>query len=162
MQYNYAVLSFCSDLTNPQARSVPIGLIAIGYKGSEGVLVTALRSFLGEEAPIPESDNSAKSILENLQDFVHTELQDGLNSVGPKNLLDWLQGKPRNTIHVSFVGTSTVYADEADTWPEMAWDALSLFNRKILEPVAPSLKSVPPLFEMKPLPLPSSLAHPVA
>ena len=162
MQYDYAVLSFCPDLTDPHSQSVPIGFIAVGHKGSEGVLMTALRSFFGKETPIPEPDDSLRSILENLQDFVHTELQDGLSSVEPKNLLNWLQERLRNTIHVSLVGTSTVYADEADTWPEMAWDALTLFNRKILGHAAPSLTSVPPLFEMKPLPIASSVAHPVA
>ncbi len=104
VRYHYAVLSYCGDLTDPGAPSIPVGAIAIGNLSENTVFVLSITRSGSIEDAIPDlQDPFSARILSRFHSFVEHQIEDGLVHSGVDGFLHWLQEKLRNTIHISAI-----------------------------------------------------------
>lgn len=93
-----AVLSFCPDLTDPDAASVPVALIgfATAPDNETGVLFLAVR-----ESTEIAKDEITRDVFARLTSFLRDEIDRGVEEVGVQGLLGWLQYNLRNSLYIS-------------------------------------------------------------
>src|ERR1019366_3856997 len=96
IRYRYALLSYCLDLTNPRATSVPIAVVGVG----DGFMFFAVRARPGDDKAV-EGDDVSRSMLNDLPALLQRQLTAGQTEVRPEQLLSWLHGRFRASLHVA-------------------------------------------------------------
>lgn len=110
MKIQYAVLSFCKDLTDPKATSFPVGIFGLSAKKNSGFWFYVCADRPGDRTP--SADEWSKAILNNLPSLLHDQIAEGLKTVAPDNFLHWLHDRFRNSLHVSNIEAKDVDVDE--------------------------------------------------
>jgi hypothetical protein len=99
ISYRYALLSFCVDLTSPNARSVPLAVVGVG----DGFMYFAVRARPGDDPAIAAGDETTRAMLNDLPSLLQRQLTAGQTEVPPEQLLSWLHGRFRTSLHVSAI-----------------------------------------------------------
>ena len=102
LSIRYAVLSYCGDLTDPDAEMRPVAMVGVGDDAFGFFIV---RTEPGDELG---DDSVSKSVLNNLPSLLQRQLREGLHEVGPQRFLSWLHDRYRNSLSVSAITTETV------------------------------------------------------
>jgi hypothetical protein len=102
LSIHYAVLSYCDDLTDPDATTRPVAMVGVGDDAFGFFIV---RADPGDDLG---GDSVSKSILNNLPSLLQRQLREGLHEVGPQRFLSWLHDRYRNSVSVSAIATETV------------------------------------------------------
>jgi len=166
INYNYAIISFCSDLTNPNAGSLPVGMIGIGKTGEDAGFVMSITPKSPDDAFMAKDDPFSKQILSDLDTFLSRQLEAGLNEVGPDNFLEWLHHRLRNSIHVSIIDSQQVKVKDQEAiaenlMPALMADFMKVFTKNVEKPlslVRPTLEKKKPARPA--MSLPSVVFHP--
>lgn len=109
----YGVVSFCPDLTDPDAQSTHVAVIGLLRNGNSetseevgGIFMIARADF---ESALPiEDDHLSRAVLSDLPDFLSEQVQEGLQVVGPDGLVPWIEHTLRNSLHISDIGSSNI------------------------------------------------------
>ncbi len=108
LDYQQAVVSFCYDLTDPSARSVPIGILVVGeLKGSRTRLciagVASRTSFPADLDPV------TRDMLRAVPRLLKAHVSEAFGSMPPatplETILHRLYDGLRNSLHVAEIGT---------------------------------------------------------
>jgi len=137
IMYKYAVLGFCSDLTDPSSASEPIALLGIGGDEGNSFLMSIHRAFPAQDISFSQDDPFSQSILEKFESFISNQIDAGLSEAGPDGFLEWFQDRLRNTIHVGQVNERMVHISDDASLDELMDDFLEVFREKILQDPAP-------------------------
>jgi hypothetical protein len=98
----YAVVSFCSDLTDPRAESKPIAVVGLDAAREPGFwfYVSSARPGAAADAT---NDSIARSVLDRLPALFDEQIRVAMKEVGPERFISWLHDRFRNSLHVSAV-----------------------------------------------------------
>ncbi len=137
----YAVISFCSDLTNPKGVSYPVAVIGVGESPKLGFLFCGVNLKAVETAGKRVGDELSQQMLRRLPEFLEAELSEGIKQAGPHNFdfVTWIHERLRNSLHVSFASEpseANLDAAELLSWFQQA------FRRRATK-VATSKPSLP-------------------
>jgi hypothetical protein len=110
----YAVMSFCPDLTDPQAVARPVAIVGAGRlylpRGRKSDFAFyVVRNRPGSDPALPQ-DELSQSILNGLPVLFDKQIFDGVSGVALDRFLPWLQNRFRNSLHVASVHETTVPA----------------------------------------------------
>jgi hypothetical protein len=108
LSIRYAVLSYCPDLTDPDAELQPLALIGVGGDDAFGFFV--VRSEPGRELG---KDEVSRSVLNNLPALLQRQMREGLEDVGPRQFLSWLHDRYRNSLSISAISSEVVPLDSS-------------------------------------------------
>jgi hypothetical protein len=112
--YRYAVLSFCKDLTDPRAASVPVGIAGVGTHSPRwGFWCHTTKQRPGDQSGL-ELNAISKSVLNDLPSLVERQVLEGIESVSPKEFVSWLHERFRNSLHVSSIHKGILEFDPRD------------------------------------------------
>lgn len=130
LNYKYAILGFCLDLTDPNALSQPVGIIGIGELSKDKGFAMSISLFSGaEEMEEFKDDSYSRIILKDFQSFLHEQLNIGLKEVKNDDFLFWLQDRLRNTLHVSSIEQREVeMKDDSDVSTQIIADFIDVFK----------------------------------
>ncbi len=129
VNYHYAILSYCPDLTDPSSQSFPVGMVAIGKIGDNTTFAISIaRSINKLCSQNVLLDPFSMQIVENFHTFIDKQLKEGLEKTGINDFLFWLQNRLRNTIHISHINCRECEVEQPD---HVLNDALRLFNGEI-------------------------------
>ena len=112
-EIEYGVVSFCPDLTDPAAPTVPVAVIGLlGEKShangeGNGKIFMIARADAEDLLPI-EDDPLARAILNDLPDFLGEQVREGLRIAGASGLISWIEHSLRNSLHISNIQCSNV------------------------------------------------------
>ena len=149
VNYHYAVLSYCPDLTSPSAESFPVGMVAIGNLSNDVVFAISIaRSTYRASSSDNLCDPFSSQILNNFHNFIDAQLREGFENTGADNFLPWLQGRLRNTIHISYIDDRVCDVNEEQVG-YLINDALQLFDEQII-----NAGHTPPLQDKRHIELP--------
>ena len=102
LQYQFAVLSFCPDLTDPKAKSEPVAVVGMGKLGPDNFWFCVIRSQPADHLAV-EDDEWAKAILNDLPSLLQHQINEASRNVAPTSFFLWLHERFRNSLHVSTV-----------------------------------------------------------
>lgn len=143
--YNYAVVSFCWDLTDPSAESVPVAVVGVGTVQNSDFWFYVVRPALGDSLRLEEP---SRAILNKFPDILQEQVATGLRQVPPARFLSWVHDQLRNSLHVSEIdareanlrddpnaGASRKPRD-LKQWAiaQLTADFVMLYNEKVLRP----------------------------
>ena len=152
LNYRYAVVSFCPDLTAQVSPSLPVALLMIALSGEE--MIAAATGWYPQDNEDPISSALLKDMPRFLKAHVN-EVCSGQKEIDSEALFCALQHSLRNSVHVSAVSTSMVEHIEAET-PEglastVTSKAIALFYKEmraaglyLVNPMTVA-KTIPPL-----------------
>jgi hypothetical protein len=103
----YAVMSFCADLTDPEAVARAVAIVGAGraYLPQGRVNDFAfyvVRNRPGSDLALPQ-DRLSQSILSGLPALFDRQIFDAMAGVGLERFLPWLQNRFRNSLHVASI-----------------------------------------------------------
>lgn len=152
----FAVISFCRDLTDPDAGSEPVALIGIyhGLDGSSACFV-ATRSDLAEDGEMAP-DVFTREFLDDLPDFLMRQVSEGLAEAGEERLISWIHDNLRNSLHVSEITRRSETVELASIQQTVqyfipAFQTLVLNRRDLPDTEEASVMSAFPSVQMRPL-----------
>lgn len=102
----YAVLSFCSDLTDPRASSTPVAVMGVGSvldadaAGPREFWFYVVRARPGDLAEVGD-DEWSRDVMNNLPALLERQLSEGAQAVGADGFLPWLHDRFRNSLHAA-------------------------------------------------------------
>ena len=140
-EIEYGVVSFCPDLTDPAAPSVPVAVIGLlGEKShangeGNGKIFMIARADAEDLLPI-EDDPLARAILNDLPDFLGEQVREGLRIAGASGLISWIEHSLRNSLHISNIQCSNVdmaVDDHIEFMNRMAEIISEVFDEEIPE-----------------------------
>lgn len=114
LHYRYAIVSFCPDLTDPAARSVPVAILIIANAGDATIAVAT------GWYPLEDSDPISSVLLRDIPRFLRAHVDEVLSSqadADAESIICALQHSLRNSVHVSEVSSAMV-EQVATTTPE--------------------------------------------
>lgn len=112
--YRYAVLSFCKDLTDPKAESVPVGIAGVGtVSPSWGFWCYTTKQRPGDQSGL-DLDAISRSVLNELPSLLERQILQGIESVSPKEFVSWLHERFRNSLHVASIHKGILEVDVRD------------------------------------------------
>lgn len=103
LNYRYAIVSFCSDLIDPNASSLPVALLMIATSG-EDMMAAATGWY-----PQDSGDPISSALLKDMPRFLKAHVDELVNEtpdVDSESILCALQHSLRNSVHVSAVSPS--------------------------------------------------------
>lgn len=111
----YAVMSFCPDLTDPEAVARPVAIVGAGRLYVPGgrkkdFAFYVVRNQPGTDLALPQ-DQLSQSILSGLPALFDRQIADG-SGVGMAGFLPWLHNRFRNSLHVASVHETTIQAND--------------------------------------------------
>lgn len=96
--YEYAVVHYCPDLTDPDARSTPVALIGLSHPGSDpGFLFVGVGENPFTSAPDP------LGLYADLPEFFGKLLKRGLDEAKPDAILAWVRARLGGTLSMGKV-----------------------------------------------------------
>ena len=132
LSYRYAIVSFCPDLTDPKASSMPVALLMIAMSGDE-MIATATGCY-----PEDSDDPISSALLKDMPRFLQAHVNEVCNDqteIDPEALLCALQHSLRNSVHVSGVSPPMIeHIDEATPGSlvsTVASKAIALFYKEM-------------------------------
>jgi hypothetical protein len=135
MDVRYAVLSFCPDLTDPDAELHPVAVIGVGDDAFGFFVVRQ------EPGAVFGKDEVSKSVLNNLPSLLHRQLREGMSEVGPTQFLSWLHDRYRNSLSISAISTEALgletSLEEAVVSGAVVKPILDLYRRVVSVPAEP-------------------------
>lgn len=136
VNYEYAVLWFTPDMTDPKTEPVPVGLIAVGplTESSSFYFVGAARRPIGTAV---DANGNPLDLPTKLDKLVAIALA----QVGPGGMLEWFQASLRHSLAFSPTVATSMDLPSADP-AEIARNLVPLFREKVVSPSsepAPSL-----------------------
>lgn len=132
VRYQYATIGWCSDLTDPNATSLPVAILFVGSAGDQNFAAVIGTNVVGVDL-----DPISKRVLADATDVVRRHV-DNVFAVGtpesPEELLFSLRASLRSTLHVAEISD----AREVDVpvglnegmWTVASEKAESVFVRK--------------------------------
>jgi len=112
--YRYAVLSFCKDLTDPKATSVPVAIVGIGTVCPRwGFWCQTTKQHPGDQSSL-DLDADSRSVLNELPSLLERQFLQGIEAVSPKEFVSWLHEHFRNSLHVSSIHKGILELDVHD------------------------------------------------
>lgn len=99
LKYRYAVVSFCADLTDSTARSMPVAILMIAESNDE-VIAVATGAYREHDDPL------ASAFLKDVPNLLRVHVEDALSEhpdADAEAILCALQHSLRNSVHVSLV-----------------------------------------------------------
>src|SRR4051794_14941103 len=97
-QLKYAVLSSCSDLTDPRAGSKPVAIVGVGEDRAQQFWFCVVCSAPGDMLDLA-NDPVSRSVLNDLPTLLEQQMRTGAIKVGATNFLPWLHDRFRNSLH---------------------------------------------------------------
>lgn len=119
----FAVLSFCPDLRDPEATSIPVGIVGfvrlplrLRGQAAEGLWFSALLDHPGDRlAPLLGGDELARSLLNGLSPLIDDQVLGTGMQNSPERFFRWLQEQFRNSVHVSAVLQAAITSREPES-----------------------------------------------
>lgn len=144
----YLVISFCPELTNPQATSFPVAVVGVGEASKLVFLFCGVNLNPLQDVIERSKDQFSEQILMDLPQFLEKELSEGLKQEGPSNLGNWLHNRLRNSLQVSFVSRpseSEIEPTALLTWFQRAFRqrTTDASKRKSAAPPLPDIRFKP-------------------
>lgn len=102
----YAVLSFCTDLTDPKAMSEPVAVVGVGEGPDQQFWFCVVCPAPGDMLNLA-NDPLSRSVLNELPTLLEQQMRAGATRVGADTFLPWLHDRFRNSLHVSGFKSST-------------------------------------------------------
>jgi hypothetical protein len=115
-ELKYAVLSFCTDLTDPKATSKPVAIVGVGdghQDQHQQFWFCVVCSAPGDMLDLA-NDPVSRSVLNDLPTLLEQQMRAGVTRVGAANFLPWLHDRFRNSLHVSAFHETTQQYQHAD------------------------------------------------
>lgn len=116
VRYNYAVVGFSPDLTDPKTKSVPIAVVGSGEAGPPGLSVAGGGFIFVMAHPAPAvTDPVTRQFLAEFPHRLRDEVELGVRTVGTGRLLGWLSGRlAGQSAHVVQTGQKEIKASVND------------------------------------------------
>ena len=114
VRYNYVVVGFSQDLTDPKTKSVPIAVVGSGEASPSGSSVAGggFTFVMAHPAPVV-ADPVMRQFLAEFPHRLRDEVELGVRTVGTGRLLGWLSGRlAGQSAHVVQTGQKEVKADD--------------------------------------------------
>jgi hypothetical protein len=125
---NYGVLSFCADLTDPSAESVPLGIVGAGVAGNRDRFWFFVIKNPPWDHPVIQSDPLAKSVLAGLPELLKRQVREGASRVETRKFSSWLHDQFRNSLHVSDVKREVFQARSGDPQKEVMNHCIGVYR----------------------------------
>ena len=100
IHFRYAVLSFCPDLTSPQASSIPLAIAGVCSTRGADFWFTVTKQRPADDLQLG-SDKIAIEILNDLPLLFDRQVTTAVSQVQPREFTSWLHDRFRNSLHVS-------------------------------------------------------------
>ena len=148
---NYAVLGFCPDLMDPNAKSIPLGIVGACVVGNQSrswffVIKNAVWS-----DPRLSLDPVSKSVLADLPGLLKRQVHDAASSLQVARFSSWLHGQFRNSLHVVSVDREVFNTKGVDPQREVMDHCMELYRHAV--PAAKRRVERPmPAISFEPLP----------
>ena len=152
VQLNYGVLSFCPDLTNPSAVSIPLGIVGAGVAADRDRFWFFVLKNPPWNEPAIDNDPVAKSILAELPALLDKQVGEGAAKVETRNFSSWLHGQFRNSLHVSIVKKEILSPRAGNPHRDILAHCMDLFSKAVLKSKKVGSKDAMPEFALRPLP----------
>lgn len=136
-QLQYAIISYCPRLTDPDASSTPIAMVGLSLD-PEAVFL-AVRSKPERLAEDPLS----KQVLSHLGSFLYEMVNEGFEQVSKEELLFWVHENLRNSVFVSEINRDVLFKPKKPI--EIITTFLDILKSKVAD------NSEIPSIEIKPL-----------
>jgi hypothetical protein len=139
-------MSFCPDLTDPQAVARPVAIAGAGRlylpQGRKSDFAfCVVRNKPGSDLALPQ-DKLSQSILNGLPALFDRQIFDAVSGVGLDHFLPWLQNRFRNSLHVASIHQTTVSVRDQ---VELQSSCVRLYLKIVLKlPAAPIERHRPP------------------
>ncbi len=131
LKYRYAVVSFCADLTDATARSMPVAILMIAESNDE-VIAVATGAYREHDDPL------ASAFLKDVPNLLRVHVEDALSEhpdADAEAILCALQHSLRNSVHVSLVSpvlSETIAAKTPETLAgELTTMTLGILTREM-------------------------------
>ncbi len=133
VRYQYAILSFCEDLTSPSASSIPLAIVGVSppSEAAESGFWFFVSQQKPGEIPAVADDPVAVSILNSLPTLIESQLAQGAREA-PNRFLTWLHDRFRNTIHLSSIEEGELTVDPARPTRSIMLELVALFEARVL------------------------------
>src|SRR2546428_4386153 len=96
----YAVLSFCTDLTDPKATSKPVAIVGVGHDRDQQFWFCVVCPAPGDMLDLA-NDPVSRDVLNDLPALLEQQMKAGAARIGAGDFLPWLHDRFRNSLHVS-------------------------------------------------------------
>lgn len=110
----YAVISFCDDLTDPHGQSTPIGLLGL-LREPKGPTVLWLGVISNLEETGLATDPISQHVLGGLPQFLEDVVAEGLMHGQDERMLSWVHHNLRNSLHVSEISRTQEQVSTTDS-----------------------------------------------
>lgn len=152
VQLDYGVIGFCSDLTDPSAKSIPIGIVGAGIATNKDrfwffVLKNRHRRVLGID-----KDPIARTILWELPDLLNKEVGERAAKVITRDFPSWLQGQFRNTLHVTLLEKELFSTRARNPHRDIMARCMDIFSESVFSAKKKAAMEAMPESAFRPLP----------
>ena len=152
--YSYAVVSYCPDLMDRAAKSVPLGVVGIATVASDSLLCMVMRRSRRGWREL-SGDSLAHQALEDLPQCVEKLAVEGLRKAGPSKVIEWLGRRLTQSIHVSDVreNAGALSVEDPSTLTPRLVVEFGRIYRRLWSPARPRRRSAgaQPLVGVRPL-----------
>ena len=152
VQLNYGVLSFCPDLTDPSAVSIPLGIVGAGVAANKDRFWFFVLKNPPWHTPAIDNDPIAKSILSELPALLDKQVGEGAAKVETRNFSSWLHGQFRNTLHVSLVKKELFSTKAGNPHRDIMAHCMDLFTKSVFSGKKKAAMEAMPESAFRPLP----------
>jgi hypothetical protein len=112
----YAVMGFCSDLTDPSGIARPVAVVGAAQmflprSNKKEFAFYVLRNDPESDPAMPQ-DKLTRSMLQGLKALFDRQILGGLAEAGAVGFVQWLQDRFRNSLHVDSIGRRQIEVRE--------------------------------------------------